>query len=193
MREIHVSIVDYIEHIKDYLDGYFKGSYGVSYHSDVDPKSGENTAVPDVYAGLMPSTAINEDYPSRCPCIVITWDSMTGEGVYNITLHLCVGYAAIADAEKVKPAEGKPGFFEYVDGESYDTNADYALWKASAMFSEDVFKAMSNDAELGMQNAVIEPVDASLPDYPYAISQIHFEIVPNRQKVGMQMRVEEMY
>lgn len=193
MRDIHVSIVDYIEHIKAYLDGYFKGSYGVSYHSNVEPKSGENTSVPEVYAGLMPSTALNEEYPARCPCIVITWDSMTGEGVYNITLHLCVGYASISDAEKVRPVKGKPGFFEYIEGEAYDTNADSALWKASSIFSESVFKAVLNDTELSVQNAFIEPVDASLPDYPYAISQIHFEIIPNRQNVGIQMSVDELY
>lgn len=193
MRKMGISIIDFVNAIKKHLDLYFAGCNGLAYHSNSDPNSGENTAIPTVYPLLIPSGALDGAYPSHCPAIVITVDDQTDDGTYNITLHLCVAYAAISEKEKVKPVDGVPGRFEYQTDEGYDTNSDLELIQSAIRFSEDVYKAVTDFSETTVYNITVTMPDPTLPDYPYCVSEVRFGVKPNLMKIGQYRDYNSMY
>lgn len=195
MKKNHCSsIIDCVELVQQHLEHYFEGSYGLAYHEDANPDSGANTAVPTIYPFMMPSAELQGDYPAHTPCIVIVVENMQVEGVYNVTLYLCVAYAGIANKEVVHPVPEAPGKYRYdEEATGYDTATDLALIKSSLRFTEDVYKAMTNITSITVKNLTLDPPDPVLPDHPYCITQIHFEIHPNGSFIGKAMDIEKYY
>lgn len=187
-----VSITDYIDKIYDHLESSFKDYHGLSYKDSSDPNSGSNTSQPNIYRYLMPSSDLIEGYPAKAPAIVISIESFSNERVASIRIFLCVKYEAVSEREKVVKFRGSDRY-EYQDIDGYDlTDVDVDLYKTSLRFTEFVFNAMSNCTSVDLSNLSIELPQADLPDFPYAVSSVSFDVDVNPFKVG-QDPYKELY
>lgn len=188
-----VSVTDYIDKIYDHLEDAFKDYHGLAYKDSTDPDSGSNTSKPDIYKYLMPSSDLIEGYPAKSPAIVIAIDSIDADHNANISLYLCVKYEAVSEKEKVKKVLGSD-YYEYLTDAGYDLqNVDVDLYKTSLRFTEYVFNIMSNCTSLDINDLSINLPQADLPDYPYAVSSVSFNININPFKVSQQMPFVDTY
>ena len=178
-----LNITNYITALHDYLAHSFE-HYGLAFHADKDPASGENTNKPEIYDYLMPATALNDGYPARCPCIVITVDSQAADNTYSLALHTCVCYAAVANNEKVHQVNGEINRYEYGTEGGYDTNADVELYKSSLLLTEFVHDALCKATALNVRNISVELPAPDLQDFPYCISTVRFDTQLNFIKAG---------
>lgn len=176
-----------IHGLKQYLDACFKDYHGLAFKCSSDINSGDEINKPSIYEFLIPSSELTDGFPNVAPCIVIVVDSLDSEGKAHITLHLCVRYDAVSEREKVvhKQTINGTAYYEHVDADEYDTDAELELYKTSLLFNELVLKFISKNVELGISNIDTELPAPVLDDFPYSTSSISLTINPNPFRVGM--------
>lgn len=141
------------------------------------------TAIPDVFTFTMPSSALVDGYPARCPCICITLDGRDNF-TYDVTLHLCISNASLSEKEMARPDTKIPGRYNVGDGDGYSTEGDSDLIAESILFTDQINQYLENYTAADIRSITVEYVDADLADYPYAISTIYFKMNVNISKIG---------
>lgn len=137
-----MTIVKAIQDLAVYLSKKFtEDKNTLQYKSTIEP-SEFDTAVPTIYCFTVPSSALVDTYPAKCPCICITLDGRD-DYHYSITLHLCISSASIADKEIAVPCldeNGRqiPNQYEFLEGRDYTTEADDDLLIESILFTDQV-------------------------------------------------------
>lgn len=188
-----ISITQYIDRLYEYLTGFFDDYHGIAAKSNDEPFGGEFLNKPYIYRYLMPSCDLCGQYPSKSPCIVITVDSQDDNTTYSITLHLCVKYDAISEAEKARPIPGAVGAYEFVESDDYNTNADVELYKESLIFTELLTSVLYKNQGLSISDVTSELPDPTLPDHPYCVSSISFKAKVNVAEVNVKAAYDSFY
>lgn len=178
-----ISITDFINDLTEYFEEAFKDYHGLAYKCSCDPNSGENTAHPDIYQYLMPSSMLENGYPVKSPCIVLCIDELTQDG-YSCSVHACVSYSAIAEQEKVHKVPGEENVYEYSEADGYDTVSDVQLYKSSLLFTTHLHQLLCNYTRVPLENITVELPNPALPDFPHSVSAISFTVKPNRFNIG---------
>lgn len=179
-----VTITDFIDDLTNYFENAFEDYEGLSYKCSNDPNSGENTAHPDIFQYLMPSSMLIDGYPSKSPCIVLCVDSLE-QDTYSCSVHACIRYDSISEQEKVQKIPSADNLYEYLDTDGYNTVSDVQLYKSSLLFTTHIHKLLCNYTNVPLDNITVELPDPSLPDFPYSISSVNFNVKLNRTKIGM--------
>lgn len=178
-----MNIVQAVKEIATYLNNCFiNDKYYLQYKSSSDPEEFEARA-PALYLFTCPSSAMQEEYPSRCPCVVITLDGRD-DSTYDLTANLCVSSTSISEQEKARPVENTPNLYDVGEGEGYDTQADDDLIIESILFTDQVTNYLYNFTLLNISEISVTYPDVSLPDFPYAVSSVSFKLSVNLEHRG---------
>ena len=178
-----MNIIQAINSLAEYLRTKLtEDKYYLQYKSTTDPAEFE-AAVPSIYCFTMPSSAIIDSYPAKCPCICITLDGRD-EYSYSITLHLCISSASISEQEMATPVEGAQNLYNVGEGENYTTESDSDLLIEGILFTDQISNYMYNWTAMDISEISIEYPSVDLPDFPYAISSVSFKMSINRDLVG---------
>lgn len=163
-----------IKQVAEYLESKFiEDRYVLQYKSTTDPEEFE-VGSPDIFCFTMPSSAIIDNYPARCPSICITLDGRS-DYTYDVTAHICLSSSSQSEKEIANPTEQK-GVYEVGEGEGYTTESDNDLIVESILFTDQVYNYIMNYTDLNVSEVTIEYPDVSLPDFPYAISSVSFKL-----------------
>ena len=178
-----MNIIKAVRSLAEYLQTKLnEDKYYLQYKSTTDP-SEFGASVPSIYCFTMPSSAIIDTYPAKCPCICITLDGRD-ESTYSITLHLCISSSSLSEKEMATPVEGSQNLYEVGKGENYNTESDDDLLIEGILFTDQVYNYISNFASLDVSEITIEYPSVDLPDFPYAISSVSFKMAVNQSKIG---------
>lgn len=176
------NIVLALKHIAQYLQTQLeKDKYYLNYKSTVDPEEFERK-IPEIYLFTMPSSAIIDGYPSRCPAIVLTLDGRD-DSSYLITAHLCVSCASISEQEIARPNKDNPNY-TVGTGEGYDTASDNDLIIMSILFTDQITNYLMNCTEMSLSQISPEYQSADLDEFPYAVSSVSFRLLVNKEHIG---------
>lgn len=178
-----MTIVQAIKTLAEYLQGRLtEDKYYLQYKSTTNPEEFE-AAVPSIYCFTMPSSAIIDTYPAKCPCICITLDGRDDTS-YSITLHLCISSASVSEQEMATPVEGQKNLYDVGEGENYNTDSDSDLLIEGILFTDQIFNYVSNFTLLALDEISVEYPSVDLPDFPYAVSSVSFKMSVNLSRVG---------
>ena len=178
-----MTIVQAIKSLAEYLQSRLsEDKYYLQYKSTTNPDEFE-AAVPSIYCFTMPSSAIIDSYPAKCPCICITLDGRDDTS-YNITLHLCISSASISDQEMAVPIEGHTNLYNVGEGENYTTESDSDLLIEGVLFTDQISRYISNFTLFALDEISVEYPSVDLPDFPYAVSSVSFKMSVNLSRVG---------
>ena len=178
-----MTIVQAIKSLAEYLQGRLaEDKYYLQYKSTTNPEEFE-AAVPSIYCFTMPSSAIIDTYPAKCPCICITLDGRDDTS-YSITLHLCISSASVSDQEMATLVEGQTNLYNVGEGENYNTDSDTDLLIEGILFTDQIFNYVSNFTLLALDEISVEYPSVDLPDFPYAVSSVSFKMSVNLSRVG---------
>ena len=178
-----MTIVQAIKTLAEYLQGRLtEDKYYLQYKSTTNPEEFE-AAVPSIYCFTMPSSAIIDTYPAKCPCICITLDGRDDTS-YSITLHLCISSASVSEQEMATPVEGQKNLYNVGEGENYNTDSDSDLLIEGILFTDQIFNYVSNFTLLALDEISVEYPSVDLPDFPYAVSSVSFKMSVNLSRVG---------
>lgn len=178
-----MTIVQAIKSLAEYLQGRLaEDKYYLQYKSTTNPEEFE-AAVPSIYCFTMPSSAIIDTYPAKCPCICITLDGRDDTS-YSITLHLCISSASVSEQEMATPVEGQKNLYNVGEGENYNTDSDTDLLIEGILFTDQIFNYVSNFTLLALDEISVEYPSVDLPDFPYAVSSVSFKMSVNLSRVG---------
>lgn len=178
-----MTIIQAIKSLAEYLQTKLtEDKYYLQYKSTTDPAEFE-AAVPSVYCFTMPSSAIIDTYPAKCPCICITLDGRDDHS-YSITLHLCISSASASEQEIAVPVGGVRNLYNVGAGENYNTESDNDLLIEGILFTDQIANYMYNWTAIDVSEISIEYPSVDLPDFPYAISSISFKMSINRDMIG---------
>lgn len=185
----HMIITQAVKSIATYLRLCLeRDAQTLRYKSTIEPENFE-TIIPEIYCFTMPSSKIIESYPAKCPCICITLDGRN-DHTYDITLHLCISNASrneqematqVIDEETQAPI---PNRYELGEGDKYDTEADEDLLIESVLFTDQIADYIYNYVKMDLTDIVVQYIDPSLPDYPYAVSTVAFKLNVNMTHNG---------
>lgn len=169
------TIIEHLQSLKKYLDERLEGDINsLRYKSTIEPDM-FSTQKPEIYLFTMPSSGLVDGYPSKCPCMCITLDGREGENQYAIGVHLCVSNGSTSEAEKaIRVGENKYQFNS--DNRDYTTDADEDLVVESILFTNQIYNYIRNYTQVNVTDLSLEYPDVSLPDFPYAISNLTFKI-----------------
>lgn len=186
-----MNIIQAVRSLAEYLKNKLEeGKYYLQYKSTTDPSEFE-ASVPSIYCFTMPSSAIIDTYPAKCPCICITLDGR-GESTYSITLHLCISSSSLSEKEMATPVEGSRNLYDVGKGENYNTESDDDLLIEGILFTDQVYNYISNWTSFDISEVTIEYPSVDLPDFPYAISSVSFKMGVNRDNIGCRL-LDEYY
>ena len=177
-----MTIIQAIKSLADYLQTQLTADKdSLQYKSTTNPYEFE-TSVPDIYCFTMPSSAIIDTYPAKCPSICITLD---GRDDYNyiITVNLCISSASRSDKEMANPTE-TPNLYEMGESDEYTTESDDDLIVESILFTDQIYNYIMNYTGSDISEMSVEYPDVSLPDFPYAISSVSFKMAVNQSHIG---------
>lgn len=178
-----MNIVQAVNLIAGYLRTKLtEDKYYLQYKSTIEPSDFE-ASVPDIYCFTMPSSAIVDEYPAKCPVICVTLDGRDDYN-YTITLHLCISSTSISDKEMATPVENSENLYNVGEGENYNTESDTDLLIESILFTDQIYTYMANFTTLGISEMSVSYPDVSLPDFPYAISNVSFKMSINQSKIN---------
>lgn len=178
-----MTIVQAIKSLAEYLQGRLaEDKYYLQYKSTTNPEEFE-AAVPSIYCFTMPSSAIIDTYPAKCPCICITLDGRDDTS-YTITLHLCISSASVSEQEMATPVEGQKNLYNVGEGENYNTDSDADLLIEGILFTDQIFNYVSNFTLLALDEISVEYPSVDLPDFPYAVSSVSFKMSVNLSRAG---------
>lgn len=178
-----MTIVQAIKSLAEYLQSRLsEDKHYLQYKSTTNPDEFE-ASIPSIYCFTMPSSAIIDSYPAKCPCICITLDGRDDTS-YNITLHLCISSASISDQEMAVPVEGHTNLYNVGEGENYTTESDSDLLIEGILFTDQISRYMYNYTSMDISEISIEYPSVDLPDFPYAVSSVSFKMSVNLSRVG---------
>ena len=178
-----MTIVQAIKSLAEYLQSRLsEDKYYLQYKSTTNPDEFE-ASIPSIYCFTMPSSAIIDTYPAKCPCICITLDGRDDTS-YNITLHLCISSASISDQEMAVPIEGHTNLYTVGEGENYTTESDSDLLIEGILFTDQISRYMYNYTSMDISEISIEYPSVDLPDFPYAVSSVSFKMSVNLSRIG---------
>ena len=178
-----MNIIQAVNSLAEYLQTKLtEDKYYLQYKSTTDPVEFE-AAVPSIYCFTMPSSAIIDTYPAKCPCICITLDGRD-ESSYSITLHLCISSASISEQEMATPVKGSQNLYNVGEGENYNTESDSDLLIEGILFTDQISHYISNFTLFALDDISVEYPSVDLPDFPYAISSVSFKMSINLSRVG---------
>lgn len=178
-----MNIIQAVNSLAEYLQTKLtEDKYYLQYKSTTDPVEFE-AAAPSIYCFTMPSSAIIDTYPAKCPCICITLDGRD-EYSYSITLHLCISSASISEQEIATPVKGSQNLYNVGEGENYNTESDSDLLIEGILFTDQISRYISNFTLFALDEISVEYPSVDLPDFPYAISSVSFKMSINRDLVG---------
>lgn len=178
-----MNIIQAVNSLAEYLQTKLtEDKYYLQYKSTTDPAEFE-ASIPSIYCFTMPSSAIIDSYPARCPCICITLDGRDDTS-YNITLHLCVSSASISDQEMAVPIEGHTNLYTVGEGENYTTESDSDLLIEGILFTDQISRYISNFTLFALDEISVEYPSVDLPDFPYAVSSVSFKMSVNLSRIG---------
>lgn len=183
-----MTIVKAIQDLAVYLSKKFtEDKNTLQYKSTTEPYD-YGVSIPAIYCFTVPSSALVDTYPAKCPCICITLDGRDDYN-YNITLHLCISSASRSDKETTVPClddEGKPipNHYEFLEGHDYTTESDDDLLIESILFTDQVARYMANYTAIDHNETFVQYPQVDLPDFPYAVSEISFRLSVNIDKIG---------
>ena len=178
-----MNIIQAVNSLAEYLRTKLtEDKYYLQYKSTTDPAEFE-AAVPSIYCFTMPSSAIIDTYPAKCPCICITLDGRD-EYSYSITLHLCISSASISEQEIAVPVEGAQNLYNVGEGENYNTESDSDLLIEGILFTDQIAHYMYNYTSMDVSEISIEYPSVDLPAFPYAISSVSFKMSVNLSRIG---------
>jgi hypothetical protein len=184
-----MNIIKAIQNIKSYLDASLLNDKDtLQYKSAVEPSEFEHS-VPDIYCFTMPSSALIENYPSKCPTICITLDGKESDS-YLVTCHLCVSSSSVSGKEMA--IQDSYNRYHMGTDTTYNTDSDEGLIISSILFTDQIYKLISIYSDLGIAVNTVNYCDVSLPDYPYAISSISFNLMINKEDIGARI-YDNMY
>lgn len=177
-----MTIVQAIQSLAKYLqERLIADRYYLQYKSTTVPNEFE-TSVPDIYCFTMPSSAIIDTYPAKCPSICITLDGRDDYN-YNITVNMCISSASRSDKEMATQTQ-TPNIYELGEGEDYTTESDDDLIIESILFTDQIYNYIMNYTATDISEMSVEYPDVSLPDFPYAISSVSFKMAINQSHIG---------
>ena len=178
-----MTIVQAIKSLAEYLQGRLaEDKYYLQYKSTTNPEEFE-AAVPSIYCFTMPSSAIIDTYPTKCPCICITLDGRDDTS-YSITLHLCISSASVSEQEMATPVEGQKNLYSVGEGENYNTDSDTDLLIEGILFTDQISTYIYAWTEMDVSEISIEYPSVDLPDFPYAVSSVSFKLSVNLSHIG---------
>ena len=178
-----MTIVQAIKSLAEYLQSRLsEDKYYLQYKSTTNPDEFE-ASIPSIYCFTMPSSAIIDSYPAKCPCICITLDGRDDTS-YNITVHLCISSASISEQEMAVPVEGAQNLYNVGEGENYTTESDSDLLIEGILFTDQIARYMYNYTSMDVSEISIEYPSVDLPDFPYAISSVSFKMSVNLSRIG---------
>lgn len=176
-----MNIIQAVKEIANYLSNCFeKDKFYLNYKGTTDPENFE-VKKPDIYIFTCPSSAMIDGYPSSCPCIVLTLDGRDNS-TYDITANLCISSSSISEQEKARP--NGDNTFDVGEGEGYSTEADDDLILESILFTDQICNYIYNFTQLDISNISVEYPDVSLPDFPYAVSSVSFNVSVNLSHIA---------
>ena len=179
MSKIYTAINNLAQYLRNKLSD---DKYYLQYKSTTAPDEFA-TAVPEIYCFTMPSSALVDGYPARCPCICITLDGRDNF-TYDVTLHLCISNVSLNDREMAYPNDKLPNLYTLGENDDYSTEGDSDLIAESILFTDQINQYLENYTAADIHSITVEYVDADLADYPYAISTIMFKMNVNIAKIG---------
>ena len=178
-----MNIIQAVNSLAEYLQTKLtEDKYYLQYKSTTDPTEFE-AAVPSIYCFTMPSSAIIDTYPAKCPCICITLDGRD-ESSYSITLHLCISSASISEQEMAVPVKGSQNLYNVGEGENYNTESDSDLLIEGILFTDQISRYISNFTLFALDEISVEYPSVDLPDFPYAVSSVSFKMSVNLSRAG---------
>ena len=77
-----------------------------------------------------------------------------------------------------------PNRYELGEGDKYDTEADEDLLIESVLFTDQIADYIYNYVKMDLTDIVVQYIDPSLPDYPYAVSTVAFKLNVNMTHNG---------
>lgn len=181
-----MTIVKAIQNLAKYLSEKFtEDNDTLQYKSTTKPYD-YKTAIPSIYCFTVPSSALVDTYPAKCPCVCITLDGRD-DYHYDITLHLCIGSPSKCEKEITTPIEVegiKMPIYELGEGDDYTTEADDDLLIESILFTDQVARYMANYTAIDHSETRVMYPEVDLPDFPYAVSEISFRMSVNIDHIG---------
>lgn len=177
-----MTIVQAIKSLAEYLQAKLLADKDTLQYKSTTVPSEYETTVPSIYCFTMPSSAIVDSYPAKCPSICITLDGRDDYS-YNITTHLCISSASRSDKEMANPTE-TPNLYEMGEGDEYTTESDDDLIIESILFTDQIYNYIMNYMGADITEVAVEYPDVSLPDFPYAISNVSFKMTVDRDHIN---------
>ena len=178
-----MTIVQAIKTLAEYLQTkLIEDKYYLQYKSTTEPTEFE-AAAPSIYCFTMPSSAIIDTYPAKCPCIVLTLDGRDDTS-YDITANLCISSASRSEQEIARPVEGNPNLYNVGEGEGYSTESDDDLIIDSILFTDQICNYIYNFTTLDVSDISVIYSDVRLPDFPYCVSSVSFKLSVNLEHRG---------
>lgn len=176
-----MTIVQAMKGLASYLNECFTtDKYGLQYKSTTTPNEFEiNT--PKIFVFTAPSSELIDGYPANCPCVVITLDGRN-DSSYDVTVNLCISSASVSDQEMAH--EISPNVYEVGQGDGYSTESDNDLIIESILFTDQVYNYIKLCKVFNISNITVEYPDVSLPDFPYSISAVGFQMTVNPAEIG---------
>ena len=170
-----MNIVKAVEALAKYFrECLTNDKYYLQYKSTTDPEEFEAN-VPSVYCFTCPSSAIIDNYPAKCPCIVLTLDGRD-DTTYDITAHLCISSVSQSEQEMAHPVKDNPNLYDVGEGEGYSTESDDDLIIESILFTDQIANYIYGLKTLDVSEINVEYPSVDLPDFPYAISSVSFKL-----------------
>lgn len=180
-----MTIVKAIQNLVSYLQMKLtEDKYGLQYKSTTEPDEFE-VSIPDIYMFTVPSSALIDSYPAKCPCICITLDGRDDYN-YNVSLHLCISNVSTSDKEMANPTK-VPNVYELGTGEEYSTIADEDLLVEGILFTDQIYNYMMNYSAADISELSVEYPEVDLPDFPYAVSTVSFKMAVNVPNIGARL------
>lgn len=174
-----MTIFDFIDNLKEYLDDWFNSRKGIAFKCNESPCFGEHTTKPNIYSHIVPSNEfkIGENeyrFPVNCPCILCHIISRNNDS-YNIGISIAVKYESITQDEVVVPVENKFNCYEYMEAsENYSPDAELEVYK-SAMYLQDLVHKALVKSNFNISNLQFVLPDTQLFEWPYCFCQITFD------------------
>lgn len=181
-----ISITEYVDELHKYLSDNLSKYFGIASKKTEEISEGSQFAsFAEIYDYTMPSSALVDGYPSKCPVIVIRLDNRSDINKYTISLCICVSYNAVSEREKARPIAQELNVFEFDETQTdYETESDRELIKTSILYTDIIYNLLLNNKELAIENIQYEMPSADLPEFPYCITTITFDTILNRRMIG---------
>lgn len=177
-----MDIIRAVKKLAEYLNTRFsEDKFYLQYKSTLQPNEFE-VCTPTIYTFTAPSSELVDGYyPAKCPCVVLTLDAREDYN-YTLTANLCISNVSTSEREMAHKLADN--LYKIGEGENYTTEADLDLVMLSIMFTDQVYNYMKQYKELNVSNVLVNYPEVSLPDFPYAISSVTFQISINISEVG---------